>query len=58
VKDTSARSSGLTPNILKDYAAENGHLDVVKWLHAHRSEGCTTDAMDKAAANNHLEMVQ
>lgn len=30
---------------------------VVSWLHEHRSEGCTSAAMDKAAAAGHLEMV-
>ena len=50
-----------------DYAAENGHLEVVKWLHerashapreAGRSEGCTTSAMDLAAMNGHLQIVK
>ncbi|KAL3662042.1 hypothetical protein V7S43_012849 [Phytophthora oleae] len=33
-----------------DAAAARGHLDVVKWLHLHRTEGCTTKAMDLAAS--------
>ncbi|KAG3061570.1 hypothetical protein PI125_g24687, partial [Phytophthora idaei] len=41
-----------------DGAAAGNHLEVVKWLSAHRSGGCTTAAMDGAAANGHLEMVQ
>ncbi|RLN98927.1 hypothetical protein BBJ28_00014959 [Nothophytophthora sp. Chile5] len=41
-----------------DSAASNGHLEMVQWLHANRSEGCTTDAMHDAAANGHLEVVQ
>lgn len=41
-----------------DEAAKNGHLDDVRFLHEHRSEGCTTDAMDGAAANGHLEIVR
>ncbi|EGG18605.1 hypothetical protein DFA_04099 [Cavenderia fasciculata] len=32
-----------------DLAAKNGRYDVVKWLHFNRTEGCTTDAMDRAA---------
>jgi hypothetical protein len=32
-----------------DGAAQHDHLAVVKWLHRHRSEGCTTDAIDSAA---------
>ncbi|RLN95848.1 hypothetical protein BBJ28_00020424 [Nothophytophthora sp. Chile5] len=41
-----------------DGAAANGHLEVVQWLHVHRSEGCTTVAMNKAAAGGHLPVVQ
>ncbi|KAL2914099.1 hypothetical protein HK105_206357 [Polyrhizophydium stewartii] len=40
------------------YAAENGHLDVVKWLHANRTEGCSTDAIESAARNGHLAVVK
>ncbi|KAG6963134.1 hypothetical protein JG688_00008284, partial [Phytophthora aleatoria] len=39
-------------------AASNGHLEVVKWLHANSNEGCTTFAMSAAAANGHLEVVK
>lgn len=41
-----------------DGAAANGHLDIVRWLHEHRSEGCTSDAMDAAGANGHLYVVR
>lgn len=41
--------TGFTARAM-DLAARHGHLDVVKWLHENRSEGCTTDAMDLAAA--------
>ncbi|KAI8925251.1 hypothetical protein BC831DRAFT_462006 [Entophlyctis helioformis] len=41
-----------------DHAAENGHLHVVKWLHANRTEGCTTNAMDWAARSGHLHVVK
>ena len=39
-------------------AASNGHLEVVKWLHENRKEGCTYWAMDYAASNGHLEIVK
>ena len=45
------------PNAM-DYAAKNGHLEVVKCLHENRTEGCTKDAMDWAAKNGHLEVVK
>ncbi|KAF0685212.1 Aste57867_22855 [Aphanomyces stellatus] len=41
-----------------DSAAANGHLEIVEFLHSHRTEGCTTDAMESAAANGHLEIVE
>ena len=41
-----------------DYAAQQGHLEVVKWLHENRTEGCTTKAMNWAAENGHLEVVK
>ncbi|RLN95849.1 hypothetical protein BBJ28_00020423 [Nothophytophthora sp. Chile5] len=45
-------------HIAMDGAAERGHLEVVKWLHANRTESCTTAAMNAAAANDHLPVVQ
>ncbi|OWY98782.1 hypothetical protein PHMEG_00030367, partial [Phytophthora megakarya] len=33
-------------------------LEVVKWLHEHRSDGCTVAAMDNAAANGPIEIMQ
>ena len=41
-----------------DYAAEEGHLEVVKWLHYNRSEGFTVNAMDQAAGRGYLEVVK
>jgi hypothetical protein len=38
-------------------AAYNGHLDVVKWLHANRTEGCTKNALDWAAIYGHIQVV-
>ena len=42
---------------LLDSAAKYGHLEIVKWLHENRKEGCTTWAMDWAAENGHLNVV-
>ena len=41
-----------------DHAAWKGRLDVVKWLHSNRTEGCTKYAMDRAASNGHLDVVR
>ncbi|KAE9073979.1 hypothetical protein PF007_g25590, partial [Phytophthora fragariae] len=41
-----------------DRAAKNGHLEVVKWLHQNRAEGCTSHAMDSAAGHGHLDVVK
>ncbi len=43
---------------LMDMAAENGHLEIVIWLHENRKEGCTIKAMDMAAKNGHLDVVK
>jgi ankyrin repeat protein len=40
-----------------DGAARNGHLEIVRLLRDHRSEGCTAKASDEAANNGHLEIV-
>ncbi len=39
-------------------AAANGHLEVIKWLHENRNEGCSTWAMDWAVENGHSEVVK
>ncbi|KAI3657255.1 hypothetical protein MP638_006240 [Amoeboaphelidium occidentale] len=44
----------LKPTI--DRAAADGHLAVVEWLHQHRTEGCTTNAMDEAAQRGHVDI--
>ena len=41
-----------------NYAAKNGHLEVVKWLHFNRKEGFNFCTMNLAAANGHLEVVK
>lgn len=49
--------TGFTERAM-DLAARYGHLDVVQWLHEHRSEGCSKYAMNWAAAFGHLDVVQ
>lgn len=44
--------------VAMDWAAQTGHLDIVKWLHENREEGCTSKAMDYAAEYGHLDVVQ
>ncbi|RHY59472.1 hypothetical protein DYB30_005079 [Aphanomyces astaci] len=41
-----------------DLAATNGHFEVVRFLHAHSTQGCTTQAMDGAAQNGHFNIVK
>lgn len=41
-----------------DWAAMNGHLDVVKWLHSNRSEGCSLFIMHYAGEHGHLDVVK
>lgn len=40
-----------------DWAAANGHLHVIHYLHEHRTEGCTKAAMDMAANFGHWDIV-
>mmetsp|Transcript_10561 Transcript_10561/g.18651 ORF Transcript_10561/g.18651 Transcript_10561/m.18651 type:complete len:105 (+) Transcript_10561:219-533(+) len=41
-----------------DWAAQNGHLSVVGWLHANRSEGCYKNAIHLAAAYGKMSVVR
>jgi hypothetical protein len=41
-----------------DWAAMNGHLDVVQWIHANRTEGCTANAMDWAVKYGHIHIIE
>lgn len=38
--------------------ATHAHLEVVKWLHENRSEGCSTAAIEGAARNGYLDVVK
>jgi hypothetical protein len=49
------RTEGCTKDAM-DYAAKNGHLDVVKWLHENRTEGCTERALDLTSGNGQKRM--
>ncbi len=45
-------------NHAMNWAAKNGHLNIVQWLHDNRREGCSVKAMNWAAKNGHLNIVQ
>ncbi|KAF4319630.1 hypothetical protein BBI17_003756 [Phytophthora kernoviae] len=59
-----ALSASKKPNddnnsLVMDFAASNGHLDILTWLHdTEQLDGCSTRAMDDAAKNGHLPIVQ
>ncbi|AVK76653.1 Ankyrin repeat domain containing protein [Pandoravirus neocaledonia] len=46
------------PTDAMDLAAAAGHLAIVQFLHANRTEGCTTRAMDGAAAGGHSDVIK
>jgi hypothetical protein len=41
-----------------DIACANGHLEILQYLHTHRTEGCTQDALDYASEGGHVDIVQ
>jgi len=41
-----------------DNAAEKGYLDIVKFLHFNRPEGCTMSAITGAAINGYIDVVK
>lgn len=41
-----------------DSAAEKGYLDIVKFLHENRSEGCASEALNAATKSGCVNMVQ
>ena len=51
------RGYSLYKGLSADSAAENGHLETLKWIRANGGEW-TTDAADNAAENGHLETLQ
>ncbi|CAH0490477.1 unnamed protein product [Peronospora farinosa] len=55
----SATPQDDTNLLVMDFAACNGHLDILTWLHnTTQLDGCSTRAMDDAAKNGHLSIVQ
>ncbi|EGG18674.1 hypothetical protein DFA_04170 [Cavenderia fasciculata] len=41
-----------------DLSSTHGHLNVLKFLHENRSEGCSMSAINGAAMNGHIEVVK
>lgn len=41
-----------------DSTCLNSHMDIIKWLSLHRSEGCTPKAIDNASYAGNLELVK
>ena len=39
-------------------AAENGYLDIVKYLHKNKEDRCETYSIEEAAKNDHLDIVK
>ncbi|KAF0718055.1 Aste57867_1933 [Aphanomyces stellatus] len=56
LKDHQPHDEGWTSTLM-DVAARAGELEMVQWLHSHRSEGCTVDAVDDAAMKGHGQIV-
>ncbi|EFA86099.1 hypothetical protein PPL_01336 [Heterostelium album PN500] len=52
------RDAGWWDKYVGDQAAQNGHLETVKWIVANRTEGCSLDALDFAARNGHIAVVE
>ncbi|EGG19974.1 hypothetical protein DFA_07086 [Cavenderia fasciculata] len=55
---TSSSSSSIWTSKIMDNAVEYGHIDIVKFLHDNRSEGCGGCALSSAAGKGNLEMVE
>lgn len=56
---TLIKAKSLTFSIkAMDFAAYKGYLEVVKYLHENRKEGCSVWAINVAAREGHLEVVK
>src|SRR3989344_1282659 len=53
-----SRCGGKFDEDVMDWAAKNGHLNVIIWLHLNRTEGCSRRAMNDAAKNGHFDVVK
>ena len=49
-------AQGMTPAVM-DHVARKGDLDMLCFLHEHRTEGCTTSAMENAAYIGRMDIV-
>ncbi|EGG21834.1 hypothetical protein DFA_01720 [Cavenderia fasciculata] len=57
-KEKSNNSPPIFGNWAMGVAARNGHLDIVKFLHYNRTEGCVVDGLSLAARGGHLDIVK
>jgi len=54
----SEKNWGLFTTDTMDDAAAEGNLEIVKWLHENRREGCTQQAIGRACDGNHLSVAE
>lgn len=54
----SEKSWGLFTTDTMDDAAAEGNLEIVKWLHENRSEGCSSQAINRACEGNHVSVAE
>jgi len=48
----------IDPTYMMDFAAEDGELDIVKWLYINEPHTCTHRAIDLAAATGRLDVIK
>ena len=41
-----------------DYASQMGHIDIIKFLHENRTEGCTEASFVWALQHNHIVVLE
>ncbi|ETV91367.1 hypothetical protein H310_14046 [Aphanomyces invadans] len=57
VQSTTVSTKPSDLQLVWKFAARNGHLQVIQYLHMRQVAGCTPHVMDTAAANGHLDIV-